>query len=434
MNYYIRYNNQTLGPLAEQQIVNLLQQGRFDDSVRFSTDLSRWYSPSEISTFRTIPLSSGEGRSAGETNNARRQIVPRKQNGKRNTDHSLLYFFGFCLVAVLGFGAIIYAINKNGAESFLEAGITSDNFSADSLPSVYQKKQRAVGLVTLTFQAKEGGLATLPIGTAFAIGKNRFVTNAHVAYAVKNGFEENLVIPVLISYFSEEAKKKRKSYSAYLREIGERGIEQARTELLEFWRKRGVKIRDIEIRLNHSNGEGFRVTKIQVHPRYNPNGKETGEFDVAVLEISGGTDCFFETASANELRSLTAGTPVASAGFPMEGLENGDLNIDKPEASYASGDIKKITDFENKDAGAQNNKSITHSIPAAGGASGSPIFTSNGKVVAVLWGVQHGFRNSAGRVPSGLLHNRAVRIDQIKYMSEPVPWESWVNNPTKTIP
>ena len=431
MNYYIRYDNKTMGPFAEEQIINFLQQGRFNDSVRFSADLSRWYPAWEISAFRNIPLQQAPA-SSGPVNFPRPGTRTRKNATK---DHSVLYFMGFCLVAILGFVAIIYAINKDDSVATDgDAPIeVKENFTADSLPAVYQKKQRAIGLVTITFQAKEGGLETVPIGTAFAISKNKFVTNAHVAYAVKNGFEENLVTPLLINYFNEEAKKKRKSLEAYLQEIGERGIEQARTKFLEFWKDRGVKIRDIEIRLNHSNGESFRVAKVQVHPRYNPNGKESGEFDVAVFEIIGKTDCYFDVASSRELYGLKTGTPVASAGFPMEGLQNGDLNINKPEASYASGDIKKITDFENKDGGKENNKSITHSIPAAGGASGSPIFTANGKVVAVLWGVHHGLRTIQGRVPSGLLHNRAVRIDQIKYLSEAVSWDSWVNDPTKNI-
>lgn len=432
MNYYVRYNNQTIGPFSEQQISNFLQQGRFDDSVRFSTDLTRWYPPWEVSSFRNIPLQKS---SVSNEDTKPRHKTSSKKHKKSTSDHSMLYFMGFCLVAILGFTAIIYAINKvdSGSSEDDTPIEVKENFTAESLPAVYQKKQRAIGLVTITFQDKEGGHSTVPIGTAFAISKNKFVTNAHVAYAVKNGFEENLVFPVLKYHFNEEAKKKNKTLDAYLRKIGERGIEQARIKLLEYWKERGVKIRDIEIRLNHSNGESFRVAKVQVHPRYNPTAKETGEFDVAVLEIIGKTDCYFEVASSRELYSLKTGTPVASAGFPMEGLQNRDLNINKPEASYASGDIKKITDFENKDGGNKNNKSITHSIPAAGGASGSPIFVANGKVVAVLWGVHHGLRTNQGRVPSGLLHNYAVRIDQIKYLSEPVSWSSWVNDPTKNI-
>lgn len=435
MNYYLRYNNQTLGPLAEQQIANLLQQGRFDDSVRFSTDLSRWYSASEISTFRTIQLPSGGGRPAAETSNARRFVAPPKQNAKRNTDHSLLYFFGFCLVAVLGFVAIIYSINQDDQDASAsgDSSITAENLSGSSLPSIYQKKQRAVGLVTLTFQDQKGNFETIPIGTAFAIKKNRFVTNAHVAYAVKNGFEEGLVTPLLIRYFAGEAKKKRQSLKEYLQDIGDRGIEQARSRLLEGLKEHGVKIRDVEIRLNHSNGKSFRVAKVQVHPRYNPAAqKQTGEFDVAVFEISGSTDCYFDVASKSELHSLQAGIPVASAGFPTEGLD--DLNIEKPEASYATGDIKKITDFDNKDAGGEYNRSIFHSIPAAGGVSGSPIFVANGKVIAVLWGgSNHGFDAQGARVSSAALQNFAVRIDQIYDVGDPVTWDKWVNDPTKNV-
>lgn len=431
MNYYIRYNNQTMGPFAEEQIINFLQQGRFNDSVRFSADLARWYPAWEISAFRNIPLQQAPA-SNNDVRFPRNTSVLRTRKNA-NKDHSVLYFMGFCLVAILGFVALIYAISKDDAtpDDTATPEEIAENFTADSLPAVYQKKQRAIGLVTLTFQDQKGRFETIPIGTAFAIGKNKFVTNAHVAYAVKNGFEEGLVTPILINYFTEEAKKKRKSLEAYLQDIGERGIEQARTRLLEGLKKDGVKIRDIEIRLNHSNGKSFRVAEVQVHPRYNP-GKPTGEFDVAVFKISGSTDCYFDVASKKELHSLRAGIPVASAGFPSEGLS--DLNIEKPEASYATGDIKKITDFDNKDGGADNNRSIFHSIPATGGSSGSPIFTSKGKVIAVLWGgTNHGRDARGARVSSAALQNFAVRIDQIYDVGEPVSWSTWTNDPTKNI-
>ena len=215
----------------------------------------------------------------------------------------------------------------------------------------------------------------------------------------------------------------------YLRDIGEEGIAQARSGLLTFWKEQGVKIRDIEIRLNHSNGKSFRVAKVQAHPRYNP-AEGSGEFDVAVLEIVGSTDCYFDVATKRELHSLRPGVPVASAGFPMEGLH--DLNIDKPEASYAAGYIKKTTDFDNKDAGTENNRSIVHSIPTVGGSSGSPIFNARGEVVAVLWGASHvGVNDQGERMSSAALQNFAVRIDQIEDVGVLVPWNEWTNGPTQ---
>ncbi len=433
MKYYVKWNNQILGPFSELQIINLLEQGRFDDSVRFSTDLGQWYPAGEISAFRNYagrlaPSSSGTMVSPASG--------PRGGRSKRSDrDHSFFFFAGFCLVAVLGFVLAIYAIGRTdggaeegGDDEYVDVSTPGDPSGA-SLSHAYQRKQRAIGLVVVTFQSSDGTLAPVSIGTAFAISPEKFVSNAHVAYALKNSMEEKVVKPNLENCLRLEAAKQRMSLADYRKRIGDRGIAQKRAEIIDWVKSGAIKIRDMEIRLNHSNGKSFRIAKVQVHPRYNPGGPETGEYDVAVFEIAGRTDCYFDIASRRQLYALMPGTPVASAGFPTEGVDDDDLDLEKPEASYASGDIKKITDFAGRDAGPEYNRSITHSVPAVGGSSGSPIFTADGKVVAVLWGVLHTGRNERGRLPSALLHNFAVRIDQIYEMTDPVSWQEWLSMP-----
>ena len=431
MKYYVKWNNQILGPFSELQIINLLEQGRFDDSVRFSTDLGQWYPAGEISAFRNYagrlaPSSSGTMVSPASG--------PRGGRSKRSDrDHSFFFFAGFCLVAVLGFVLAIYAIGRTdggaeegGDDEYVDVSTPGDPSGA-SLSHVYQRKQRAIGLVVVTFQSSDGTLESVPIGTAFAISPEKFVSNAHVAYALKNSMEDKIG-NLLQHFLLQEAEKQRMSWDDYVKQIGERGIAQKRAVIIDWVKSGAIKIRDMEIRLNHSNGKSFRIAKVQVHPRYNPGGPVTGEYDVAVFEIAGRTDCYFDIASRRQLYALMPGTPVASAGFPMDGVIN-ELDLEKPEASYASGDIKKITDFAGRDAGPEYNRSITHSVPAVGGSSGSPIFTADGKVVAVLWGVLI-IRNESGvGGPSALLHNSAVRIDQIYEMTDPVSWQEWLNMP-----
>ena len=97
----------------------------------------------------------------------------------------------------------------------------------------------------------------------------------------------------------------------------------------------------------------------------------------------------------------------------MENLDNNNINLDKPAATMQSGIISNVTDFkrcEQKDPAA--NVFIRHNLPATGGASGSPIFTTDGKVVAMLYGGNVNFKKESGeRTPSAAQINFAVRID-----------------------
>lgn len=427
MNYYIRHNNRTLGPFPEQTVLNLLQRGGYDASVRLSTDMNTWYPPCELSAFRSVQLPAAPVAQTGGG-------VPMQSSQKNGTqktvsgkDHIALHFMAFCAVLFFGFIGIVWAISREEQEK--TETLATKTFTPESLPQVYQEKQRAVGLVVFTFSDRKGVTETVPLGTAFAIDNNKFVTNAHVAYAVKTGFEDYLVTPFLQRHFAEEAKKRNMTIAAYLDDIGVRGIERARAKCIESLKSDGVTVRDIEVRLNHSNGKTLRIARVQVPRNYNPGGKESGEYDIAVFETVETTDCYFDVATKDELHALCAGTPVASAGFPTEGLN--DLNLEKPEASYSTGDIKKVTDFDNKDGGPENNRSVFHSIPSAGGSSGSPIFTSNGKVVAVLWGIATQGELGGARISSSALQNYAVRIDQLETLGEPVEWKDWVYDPTK---
>ena len=286
----------------------------------------------------------------------------------------------------------------------------------------------AVGVVVVTLEDSDGKLlekiGTIetncyhPIGTAFAIAGNKFATNCHVAYEikdVKNGVVDSILRKVFVAEAKKRGVKTEEELMAFFRENQE-AIARGRKFLQE-----KVRIRNVEIRLSHSDGECLPVTGVQIHPRYKVNSADfkNAEFDVAILTTSKNASTYFRIADTDELYELSQGQKIAYLGFPMEGiLDAGSLNIEKPEATFKSGTINKITDFNNVHGDPRNNKSLIHDIPTVGGASGSPIFLDSGVVVAILWGANHNFDRDGERTASAAQHNFAVRIDSLDAVEE----------------
>lgn len=137
---------------------------------------------------------------------------------------------------------------------------------------------------------------------------------------------------------------------------------------------------ECQVQLNNSATKIYRVTSARAHPAYNA---KDASFDVGVLRIESTDHPVLEVAGEAELRAMTAGMDVAFIGFPMEQLAQRNVNVQKPLASVQTGNIVAISDYSLKDAGFDNNYAIRHSIPSAGGASGSPIFSRSGHVIGL---------------------------------------------------
>ena len=161
------------------------------------------------------------------------------------------------------------------------------------------------------------------------------------------------------------------------------------------------------------------------------NGVSLG--DVAILTIDGKHDNFFKLADKKTLHKLKSGVPIAFLGFPMENLNNSNVNIDNPVASMQSGIVVAVSDFEMKDSGKTGNFLLRHNLPATGGASGSPIFNEDGEVVGLLYGinvigqVRTGVNgNTITRAPSGAQINFGVRIDLLEGAGNAVPIKEFI--------
>jgi V8-like Glu-specific endopeptidase len=143
----------------------------------------------------------------------------------------------------------------------------------------------------------------------------------------------------------------------------------------------------------------FRVKKAITHPKYysrekmgqgvppelNIDGKEAsvGAYDVGLLIVDGDPPVKFPLASKEKLSGLDSGTRVAYLGFPMENLRGSNVDMHQPVATMQSGIITSVTDEWMSKASISNAILIHHNLPSAGGASGSPVFDTDGEVIGL---------------------------------------------------
>lgn len=429
MKFFVKDNGKIYGPIEAPKIVDAISDGFFSPDCMLSPDRSDWLLFRHVMPNAVIRPSSSPGYT---------KPVPEKPNAVNTTGYSIPSANTGSNVppspilppARSGSGKTIFAVIMTVVVVLLACACGYYFFfrqpEVTDFRQTCQQYQSAVGLVTVVLEDSDGKLlsgnvgklilkAEHPIGTAFAISSNRFVTNCHVAYGVKerkDALIDNWLWSLVLEAAKRDGVKTTGEFNSYVQK-NKTAIKKVAEQL-----KKKVRVRRVEIRLAHSSGKALRISGVQIHPRYNPkpdNEYRNGEFDVAILHTREKVDIFFPIAEKKLLHSLAAGQKIAYMGFPMEGLDDsGNLDISNPEAIFKEGSINKITDFHNIFSTPENNRSIIHDIPAAGGASGSPIFLPNGKVVAVLWGVTHTGRNNQGaRVASAVQHNMAVRIDSL---------------------
>ena len=312
------------------------------------------------------------------------------------------------LVAIIAWVVVHYGIGKD---------------SSTRLATAAEKNKEAVGLVVLKFDFKDGGKATIPLGTAWAFSKTQFATNAHIIDAIKSVYKNNIRTAGIQLLTQEALQGNHTTLQEYLKKQPKEKAE----ELINNAEKRiiaSIERVKLNIYINDSNRKKYEVTHFQIHRNYGETGINP---DIAVLTIDSPHNNYFKIASQTKLLDLKSGTPIAFLGFPMENLSNNNINLNNPVASMQSGIIVAVTDFELKNSGPENNVLIRHNLPATGGASGSPIFNTSGEVVALLFGgniIISNSQKSFKRAPSAAQINFAVRADLLSGVGVSSPVES----------
>lgn len=145
-------------------------------------------------------------------------------------------------------------------------------------------------------------------------------------------------------------------------------------------------------------------------------------FDVALLHVENpeelGTPLTY--ASREAMESLKAGEQLVLIGYPMEQLKGTDAA--RPEPTSQTGIVTSVTTFFLSRENAKHDLLVQHSVPATGGASGSPMFNTRGEVVAFLNAgniiIYQTPDGGTRRQPSGALVNYAQRADMLLDLAE----------------
>lgn len=150
----------------------------------------------------------------------------------------------------------------------------------------------------------------------------------------------------------------------------------------------------------------LRIRSAKIHPGY-PSFEELSEryrpfapgdqafldvptaCDVAILEIEP-ADIIHQApaltlASEEALRRLRGASPLATIGFPLEGIAGGGTDLTRPNATTLAGSLAKSSDvFFGKCDRFDDAIVLAYQLDAVGGSSGSPVFSETGDVLGLV--------------------------------------------------
>ena len=300
------------------------------------------------------------------------------------------------LAALLSAAVIYFMIQADSLESQIKTAkaeaveLASKSFSK----AVLSEAAAAVHLVV-----KKDGEKLIPMATAWTFAPDKLGTNAHVTEAL-DGLESSYAIVVL----PFEAGK-----DAVIIEIKDVVTHPGYGEFKLYRDKLGTT-------------GGGKFTTLDIISQYDVGIIEIDPATPLPIDPKTGKPAMLELASDDELRALTPGTPVALIGFPSEGLKGADTKATAPP-THQFGWISSLMNVFMGQAEPAQQVLVQHSVPVAGGASGSPLIDRDGNVIGVVTGgnvvrlAKAGSEKTDGapsetqRVPNAALINFAARVD-----------------------
>ena len=301
-------------------------------------------------------------RTASDMTTTRKEL---RETGKRVSNLGANLRKVAAAVAVLGIGSALgYWHSQSGIDAN-EARIAAlgqqvvdqQRAAKGSLQPVMQKVRESVFLVVLRHSDNAAG-AVEPVATAWTVGDGKVATNGHVA-----------------------------EIQAQLKDGQRLVLRHSRLGARE------LRIRSVEVHPGYARFPAL-VADSKVPDPMNPGflmgGDSLPACDVAVMRVDEADAALLgaplELADDRHIAELQAGTPLGFVGHPFEGFVQGGVSLLNPVPTTQQGMVTAVTGFLLEEAPVGEAMLVHFSMPAAGGASGSPVFDATGKVVAVLNG------------------------------------------------
>jgi V8-like Glu-specific endopeptidase len=137
-------------------------------------------------------------------------------------------------------------------------------------------------------------------------------------------------------------------------------------------------------------------------------------YDVAVLRVEGPPlSPILELATPEEIAALRPGDPLAYAGYPQQDIIGAAVNVLGATPEVRTGLVSALTDFFAMPADATQRRLVHHNMGTTVGASGSPIISTSGRVVALHTKSNYMPVVGGKQVPSGALINYGQRSDML---------------------
>lgn len=226
------------------------------------------------------------------------------------------------------------------------------------------------------------GQSETPIATAWAYSKTELATNAHVQEEVARVLSLPKPTSTVVA---------RRTHGAFDDiPIVKSFAHPAFTPYRRTWYRLGPATRF----------DDGRLDDLRFAPAY----------DVALLEVAADAvlDPPLPMAGDDEMAALAPQTPVAYVGFPMEELI--EQNFRRPVPNSQQGTLSAFeTVTRSRVTRADEAAVLIHSIPATGGASGSPVIDPRGRVIGILSGGNTITQGTGQRAPNAALVNFAQR-------------------------